>query len=93
MHSAHARHTFGAFLLCKDLKKHRKNTPKGVLKWSPTEATGGSKSMAGAMFQRHLEKMRSEKKKRFTKHSVKVNELPIELNLGTPSSQTLLPFC
>ena len=48
--SVHACHAFEAFLLCKDLKTHRKNPPKGVPKWSPTEVTGGSKSMAGAMF-------------------------------------------
>ena len=46
----HACHAFEAFLLCRDLKKHRKNLPEGVPKWSPTEVTGGSKSMAGAMF-------------------------------------------
>ena len=46
----HACHAFEAFLLCKDLNKHRKNTLQGIPKGAPTEVLGGSKSMAGAMF-------------------------------------------
>ena len=59
----------------------------------PAGASGGSRSMAGAMFQRHLEKMRNEKQKDFPNSAGNPDKSPLKLHLGTPSSQTLLPFC
>ena len=70
-----------------------KAPPKGLPKWSPTEVIGGSKSMAGAMFQRHLEKRRNERNKDFKSNRGNAPNSPAGLNFCTPSSQTLLPFC